>query len=312
MTVDLSVSWLGMTMPNPLYNASGVMCRSVEELERVRLSAAGAVITKSCTLDPREGNPEPRYASTPLGSINSMGLPNAGYRYYFDYARRYPHHAGKPLFLSLSGLSLEDNLTMLEALAVEQLPCLPEINLSCPNVPGKPQLAYDFAATAIALAEISRAWHGPFGVKLPPYFDPVHFVEMAHVLGGYAGLRFITCINSIGNGLVIDVERESTVIRPKQGLGGLGGDYVLPTALANVREFARLLPEKHVIGCGGIRSGKEAFMHILAGATAVQVGTCLHEEGEGAFERILGELTDIMRAKGYHRLEDFRGRLKVC
>jgi dihydroorotate dehydrogenase (fumarate) len=103
---------------------------------------------------------------------------------------------------------------------------------------------------------------------------------MAELLNAFTGVRFVTCINSIGNGLVIDAETESVVIKPKDGLGGLGGSYVLPTALANVREFSRLLIGKHVVGCGGINSGREAFMHILAGATAVQIGSCLYEEGE--------------------------------
>ena len=311
MRVDLSVSWLGLTMANPLYNASGVMCRSVAELEQVRHSAAGAVISKSCTLQAREGNPEPRYCATALGSINSMGLPNAGYAYYRDYACSYPYDQGKPLFLSISGMTLEDNLSMLADLAASNLPCIPEVNLSCPNLPGKPQLGYDPDACAITLAEISRIYPGAFGVKLPPYFDPVHFAQMADLLNAFSGVRFVTCINSIGNGLVIDAETESVVIKPKDGLGGLGGAYVLPTALANVREFSRLLIGKHVVGCGGINSGCEAFMHILAGATAVQIGTCLYEEGEGAFARILGELDDLMQRKGYTCLEDFRGKLKT-
>ena len=311
MRLDLSVSWLGLTMTNPLYNASGVMCRSVDELEQVRHSAAGAVISKSCTLQPREGNPEPRYCATPLGSINSMGLPNAGFDYYLDYARGYPHEAGKPLFLSLSGMSLQDNLQMLATLAEQDLPCIPEVNLSCPNLPGKPQLGYDPAACLASLQAMSDVYPGVFGVKLPPYFDPVHFDQIAAVLNAFPRLRFVTCINSIGNGLVIDPERECVVIKPKDGLGGLGGAYVLPTALANVREFVRRLPDKHVVGCGGISSGREAFMHILAGATAVQIGTCLYEEGEGAFARILQELAMLMEAKGYQCLADFRGKLKT-
>lgn len=311
MRVDLSVSWLGLTMANPLYNASGVMCRTVAELEQVRHSAAGAVISKSCTLQAREGNPEPRYYATALGSINSMGLPNAGYAYYRDYASRYPYNQGKPLFLSISGMTLEDNLSMLADLAASNLSCIPEVNLSCPNLPGKPQLGYDTDACAITLAEISRIYPKAFGVKLPPYFDPVHFAQMAELLNAFTGVRFVTCINSIGNGLVIDAETESVVIKPKDGLGGLGGSYVLPTALANVREFSRLLIGKHVVGCGGINSGREAFMHILAGATAVQIGSCLYEEGEGAFARILGELDDLMQRKGYTCLDDFRGKLKT-
>ncbi|WP_036666529.1 dihydroorotate oxidase [Paludibacterium yongneupense] len=311
MAVDLSLSWLGLEMESPLYNASGVMCRLREELDAVAASAAGALITKSCTLEAREGNPEPRYFSTPMGSINSMGLPNQGYPYYFQYAAEYDYSTGKPLFVSLSGMSLQDNLTMLQALDDLQLPCLPEVNLSCPNVPGKPQLGYDFAATAAALCAISRVYARPFGVKLPPYFDVAHFTQMAEVLNACENLRFVTCINSIGNGLVVDMDSESAVIKPKGGLGGLGGAYVLPTALANVREFSRLLDHKYVIGCGGIDSGAEAFMHILCGATAVQIGTCLHEEGVGAFSRIQSELSDIMEAKGYHALTDFRGKLKT-
>lgn len=311
MNVDLSVSWLGLTMASPLYNASGVLCRSVEELERVRGSAAGAVITKSCTLQPREGNPEPRYHATPLGSINAMGLPNAGYHYYLDYARHYPYHLGKPLFLSVSGLSQDDNVTLFRELAAAGLPCIPELNLSCPNVPGKPQLGYDFDASARLLDEVARVYPGSFGVKLPPYFDPVHFAQMATVLQRYPGLRFVTCINSLGNALMVDVDSESVVLKPKDGLGGLGGAYVLPTALANVREFFRLLPGRHVVGCGGVSSGREAFMHILAGATAVQVGTCLYQEGESAFARIQGELVALMQFKGYRSLDDFRGRLRT-
>jgi dihydroorotate dehydrogenase (fumarate) len=309
MSVDLSLSWLGLEMENPLYNASGVMCRMREELDELAASEAGALITKSCTLEAREGNPEPRYCATALGSINSMGLPNQGAAYYLDYASQFDFR--KPLFFSVSGLSLDDNLQILAQLRQLNLPCLPEVNLSCPNVPGKPQLAYDYAATAEWLEQIVRAYPGAFGIKLPPYFDPAHFAQMSQLFNRFETLRFVTCINSVGNGLVVDLEKESTVIKPKGGLGGLGGDYVLPTALANVREFSRLMPEKHVIGCGGVKSGAEAFMHILCGATAVQVGTRLHEEGAGAFARIKQELAGIMQAKGYQTLAEFRGKLKV-
>ncbi|POA98676.1 dihydroorotate oxidase [Chromobacterium sinusclupearum] len=310
-SIDLSVTWLGQTMPGCLYNASGVWCREEDELETVRASAAAAVISKSATLHAREGNPEPRYYRTALGSINSMGLPNRGFAYYLDYARRYDYGCGKPLFLSLSGMTLDDNLTMLRTLAAAGLPAIPEINLSCPNVPGKPQLGYDFVATTEALNAFDQAWPGRYGVKLPPYFDPAHFAAMAEILNRHPRLAYVTCINSIGNGLVVDVDSEAVAIKPKDGLGGLGGDYVLPTALANVREFYRLLPGKDIVGCGGVKSGREAFMHILAGARAVQVGTCLYHEGPAAFARIAAEMAELMRSKGYRRLDDFRGKLRT-
>ncbi|RXZ45413.1 dihydroorotate oxidase [Crenobacter cavernae] len=311
MDIDLSVSWLGLEMKSPLYNASGVMCRSVEDLEAMRASSAGALITKSCTLEPREGNPEPRYFATKLGTINSMGLPNYGYQYYLDYAQNYDYANNKPLFISISGMTLADNLAIIKAFHERELPCILEVNLSCPNLPGKPQLGYDLPAAQNALEKICEFYDRPFGVKLPPYFDVSHFDQAAEVFNRFDLLKYVTCINSVGNGLVIDVDAESVVIKPKDGLGGIGGDYVLPTSLANVREFVRRLPGKQVVGCGGVKSGAEAFMHILAGAITVQVGSCLYEEGVGAFDRIAQELKDLMAAKGYSKLDDFRGKLKT-
>jgi dihydroorotate dehydrogenase (fumarate) len=183
MRLDLSVSWLGLTMTNPLYNASGVMCRSVDELEQVRHSAAGAVISKSCTLQPREGNPEPRYYATLLGSINSMGLPNAGCL-LSGLCACYPHNQGKPLFLSISGMTLEDNLQML-ATWLSRSALYPGSQSVLSQPAGKPQLGYDPAACLASLQAMSDVYPGVFGVKLPPYFDPVHFDQMAAVLNAF-------------------------------------------------------------------------------------------------------------------------------
>lgn len=307
---DISTRILDRHMRSPVYNASGVMCRDIAELETVRLSEAGALVSKSCTLEARAGNPEPRYASTPYGSINSMGLPNHGYRYYLDYAARYDD-TGKPLFISISGLSLADNLHILDAFQRLGRPLLPEVNLSCPNVPGKPQLGYCFEDMATALAAINAAMDIPFGVKLPPYFDINHFEIAADIFNRFDRLKFLTCINSIGNGLVVDTDSETVLIKPKLGLGGIGGDYVLPTALANVNTFYRLCPDKQIIGCGGVKSGEQVFQHILCGASAVQVGTRLWEEGAGLFARLNQELTVLMQHKGYQSLADFHGKLRT-
>ena len=100
------------------------------------------------------------------------------------------------------------------------------------------------------------------------------------------------------------------MIRPKNGFGGIGGEYIKPTALANVHAFyQRLNPQIQIIGTGGVLTGRDAFEHILCGASMIQVGTTLHKEGVGAFERITKELKEIMTEKGYQSLEDFRGKL---
>lgn len=310
---DLSVHALSLSFKNPLMNAAGVYCYDEPDLNAMRESRSGSQITKSCTPLLREGNPEPRYASLPLGSINSMGLPNLGFEFYLGYAAHRHSYESKPLFLSMSGMSVDENVKMasqLKAVAMEKGVVL-ELNLSCPNVPGKPQLAYDFAGMAECLTRVSEVYGLGFGVKLPPYFDMAHFDAAAEVLNRFPLVQFVTCINSIGNALMIDVETETVMIKPKDGFGGLGGHFALPTALANVNAFYRRCPDKLVFGCGGVYSGEDVFLHILAGATMVQVGTALHGEGPAIFDRLLKELQTVMERKGYRSLEDFRGKVKT-
>ena len=296
------------TFDNCLMNAAGVYCMTRKELDAIEQSAAGSFVTKTGTLEERAGNPEPRYADTILGSINSMGLPNKGFQYYLDYVIELQNQPGsKNHFLSLVGMSPEETHTILKEVEASSYQGLVELNLSCPNVPGKPQIAYDFETTDQILAEVFSYFTKPLGVKLPPYFDIVHFDQAAAVFNKYP-LAFVNCINSIGNGLVI--EDETVVIKPKNGFGGIGGDYVKPTALANVHAFyKRLNPSIQIIGTGGVKTGRDAFEHILCGASMIQIGTALHQEGPQAFERITRELKDIMAAKGYESLEDFRGKL---
>ncbi|WP_422803592.1 dihydroorotate oxidase [Streptococcus sp. FT1-106] len=293
---------------NCLMNAAGVYCMTRQELAEIEASAAGSFVTKTGTLEERQGNPEPRYFDTALGSINSMGLPNLGFQYYLDYVIELQDQPqSKNHFLSLVGLSPEETHIILKAVQASEYQGLVELNLSCPNVPGKPQIAYDFETTESILSEVFSYFTKPLGVKLPPYFDIVHFDQAAAVFNKYP-LVFVNCINSIGNGLVI--EDETVVIKPKNGFGGIGGDYVKPTALANVHAFyQRLNPSIQIIGTGGIKSGRDAFEHILCGASMVQIGTALHQEGPSIFERITNELKAIMIEKGYQSLEDFRGKL---
>lgn len=293
-------------------NASGVHCMSINDLEEMANSSAGSFITKSATSLERAGNPEPRYFSVPLGSINSMGLPNRGIDYYLDYVlkRQTAFPDKNPAFFSVAGMSVEENMQLLKKIQESDFQGVTELNLSCPNVPGKPQVAYDFELTEEILTKVFKFFKKPLGVKLPPYFDIAHFDTIADVLNKFP-LAYVNCINSIGNGLYIDVEQESVVIKPKNGFGGIGGDYVKPTALANVRAFyTRLNPSIKIIGTGGIKTGQDAFEHLLCGASMLQVGTELHKEGVKIFDRLIAELQQIMAKKGYNKIEDFRGKLR--
>ena len=299
----------GFSFDNCLMNAAGVACMTLEELEEVRQSAAGSFVTKTATLEARAGNPEPRYRDVPLGSINSMGLPNQGIDYYLDYLLSLQEsQPERTFFLSLVGMSPDETHTLLKKVQNSGFNGITELNLSCPNVPGKPQIAYDFEATERILGEAFGYFDKPLGIKLPPYFDIVHFDQAAEVFNRHP-LKFVNCVNSIGNGMYI--EDESVVIRPKNGFGGIGGEYIKPTALANVHAFyQRLNPSIQIIGTGGVYSGRDAFEHILCGASMVQIGTALHQQGVEVFERVSLGLKAIMAKKGYETLEDFKGKLK--
>jgi len=306
--MNLSMTIAGVTFPSCFMNASGALCMTREELLALGRSRAGAIVTKSMTVEPRGGNPEPRYYGFPGGSINSMGLPNLGYLAYADLIPELKQF-GKPVIASIAGLCEDDFLTMARVIN-QAKPDLVEVNLSCPNIPGKPRIAYDPVDSERLLKRVRPLITVPMGVKLPPYFDPAHHAVMAEVIGR-CGVDYLNLINSVGNGLVIDPQRETPVIKPKGGFGGLGGSLIKPVALANVRAFWKLLGGRiPIIGTGGVMQGLDAFEHILCGASAVQVGTVLVEEGLGVFERLERELAAELGARGGRRVEDYRGRLK--
>jgi dihydroorotate dehydrogenase (fumarate) len=227
-----------------------------------------------------------------------MGLPNLGYA---AYAKMIPElrQFGKPIVASIAGFQMDDFVEIAKAIN-EVKPDLLEVNLSCPNIPGKPQIGYDAEATERLLNKIRNVVSVPMGVKLPPYFDPAHHDMLAQVLDRVQ-VSFITVINSVGNALVM----------PKGGFGGLGGRIIKPVALANVRAFWKLLGDHiPIIGTGGVETGRDVFEHVLCGASAVQIGTALVEENVSVFERLERELTQWLQQKGYSSLMACRGKLK--
>jgi dihydroorotate dehydrogenase (fumarate) len=306
--MDLTVDIAGVKFPSCFMNASGALCVTEDELMALGGSHSGAIVTKSMTIEARQGNPMPRYHGFPGGSINSMGLPNLGYK---AYAALIPalKQFGKPVIASVAGLCEEDFPTIAQVINHAK-PDLIEVNLSCPNIPGKPQIGYDADTSERIVKRLRKIVTVPMGVKLPPYFDPAHHKLMGDVLAR-CGVDFLTLINSVGNGLVVNPDAETVVIKPKGGFGGLGGAMIKPVALANVRAFWKhfhgTMP---IVGTGGVVDGVDAFEHVLCGASAVQIGTVLVEEGVQVFERLEHELTACLEKKGYKTIGDCRGKLK--
>lgn len=307
---------LNLNSSNIIYNASGPRCTTCEELKEIDNSNSCFILTKSATLEFREGNPKPRYFDHKLGSINSMGLPNKGIDYYISIANEFK----KPYIISISGLNLDENLIMLDKI-ITTLPTKKiygiEINLSCPNIVGKGQLAYNFDELDIYLNDIFEKLENCsliVGIKLPPYFEIEHFKIVGTLLNKYP-IDFITCINSIGNGLIVNHLTDEAVIKPKKGCGGIGGSYIKPTGLSNVWNFYNVFKELNspikIIGCGGIANGIDAYEYILCGADLLQIGTQFYKEDIDCFTRIDSELKNLMNDKNYKDINDFKGKLKV-
>ena len=319
----------GIRFRSCIINASGARCSTAEELAALARSRSSAVVTKSCSLEPKEGNAQPRYYHGYVGcvSINSTGLANGGHEYYLEALRGLADGADGadgtdgadgarvPHIVSVACLGLEDTRVVLDEVLRSEAVDAVELNVSCPNVCDSDTImAYHFLEMDQYLEGLQphiRDSVKPVGVKLPPYWEKQQFRKAVEVVVRH-GFQFVTTINSIPNCLIIDSDTESPVIRPKGGIGGLGGSSLLPVVLSNIHQMRRLLPPAvHVIGCGGIATGKDVFCHLLAGASMVQVGTSLMLEGVGVFERLEAELADVLRAKGYQSVGEAVGGLRA-
>lgn len=305
---ELTIDICGVEFPSCVTNTAGARDESIADLHALGESKSGAIVIKSATKEPRKGNPLPRYRDVELGSINSMGLPNLGYARYVEEIPKLKTY-GKPVIATISGMGQGDNELMVEAYDKAGADFI-EVNLSCPNIAGEGQLGYNFAASRKMLQACRKLTKRPLGPKLPPYFDPHHFETMAAVLKE-TKVDFVSTINSIGLALYIDVAKEQKVIAPNQGFGGLGGRYVKPTALANVHKFYQLLDGKvPILGVGGVMNGSDVFEHLLAGASLVEVGSVLMQEGFQVFGRLRRELSTLLDEHGYANPSAVRGKLK--
>jgi len=330
MSPSLRTTVGGVHLECCIYNASGPKSGHVSDLSNVGKSRSGAVLSKSATLVKQSGNALPRLKKIPLGgaglcegSINSEGLPNAGIDYYIsDAVLDGVAACGKPYFVSLSGLKVADNVEMLgrivdaHAKSPSKIAGV-ELNLACPNIPGKPTVALDFEQMDDVLAQVlahkAFAASGlPLGIKLAPYFDAPHYDAAAAIINKHkTRIAYVVTMNTIGNALVLDTETESALISPKGGFGGIGGGFTKPIALANTYQLRQRLDASiGLVGVGGVRTGDDAFQLILCGADAVQTATTHWLEGPECFDRIASELQAIMARKGYTCLDDFKGKLK--
>jgi dihydroorotate dehydrogenase (NAD+) catalytic subunit len=291
-----------LVLGNPILTASGTFGYGDEYAHVVDLSKLGGVITKTVTLEPRSGNPAVRIAETPGGMLNSIGLENVGLERFRREKLPKLRELGATIVASVGGETPRELARLLQALGREQGVAGFEINFSCPNVSrgGARYWAVPrrLERTLRLLRPLTRA---ALIAKLSPDVTSVADLAAACEQGGADA---VTAVNTFV-GMAVDLEHSRH--RLNRATGGLSGPAIKPLALARCHEAASAVSIP-VIGSGGIMSGTDALEFIAVGAAAVQVGTASFVRPAAARE-VLDEMTELLRARGVRRLEDWRGSL---
>jgi len=262
---DLSVNIAGIKMKNPVMVASGTF--SCDYADFIDLDKIGAVISKSVTLKPRKGNPPPRICETPSGMLNTIGIENPGIDAFIKKDLMCFSSFSSPLIVSIAGETLEEYIELASRLDGESRVNAIEINVSCPNVEkGCISFGVDPLATIELVRAVKKETKKPVIVKLTPNVGDIKLVAQAAEDGGADA---ISAINTV-LGMSIDIKTR----KPKlsMGVGGLSGPAIRPIAVRMVREISKAV-KVPVIGIGGIMNADDAIEFILAGASAIQVGT---------------------------------------
>lgn len=261
-----------LTFKNTIMNSSGPWAASYELLDQLNDSQSGAVVTKTFTLDATKGNPEPNTYFDDRFSINSVGLTNKGSDYFIDYLDTATKK--KPFIASIFESSGERFVELLQKTQRSGFDAI-ELNLSCPNVVTKEPVAYSAQLFDALLELLFRHAEIPIGLKLPPYVTRSHINDIVAVITKYP-INHIVLINTYPFATMFSDSQ--AVIAPNSGIGGLGGTYLKPIALAHIVLFRRLLPDVPIVGVGGIANKQDIADFLLAGADAVQVGSYLKED----------------------------------
>lgn len=301
--IDMSVDLAGVPLKNPVVVASGTFGFGREYGEFFDLSELGAICCKGLTLHRREGNPSPRIAETPMGILNSVGLQNPGVDAFIEQELPFLRQSDVKVIANISGSSPEEYGVMCEKLSAAGVDMI-EVNISCPNVKAG-GLAYgtrpDLAAEVTRLAKSRAAV--PVMVKLSPNVTDI--TEIAKAVAD-AGADALSLINTL-RGMRIDVNTRRPIL--KMNTGGLSGPAVLPVAVRMVCEVASAV-KLPILGMGGVSTGEDAAQLMLAGASAVAVGTALFANPYAPL-KVRDELAGIAAKQGLNAVRELTGGVKL-
>ena len=301
---DLSVDFAGIRLKNPVLTASGTFGYGEEFADFVDLNRLGGVIVKGISLKPIKGNPPPRIWETPSGMLNAIGLENPGVDVFLNEKLPYLRKFDAAVIVNMFGYSLDEYVAVAERLDSAQGISGIEVNISCPNVKaGGMAFGTDLKATFELLSAIRKATRLPLIAKLSPNVTDVTAFARAAQDAGCDGLSLINTLL----GMAIDVRCRKP--RLANCTGGLSGPAVRPVAVRMVWQTARAVPLP-IIGMGGILTGEDALEFILAGASAIAVGTANFVNPRATLD-VLDGMTAIMREQGVRTVRELIGKVSV-
>ena len=299
---DMRVNIAGVEFKNPVFTASGTFGSGKEYGEFVDLSKLGAVVTKGVSNVPWEGNPTIRIAETPSGMLNAIGLQNPGIDSFLKDDMLYLKDCGTKIIVNVCGHTIPEYVEVAERLS-DTVADMLEINISCPNVKqGGASLGTDTSRVEKVTSEIKKHTNKPVVMKLSPNVTSIADIARAAESGGADAL---TLINSL-TGMKIDVKKRQFVLANKTG--GLSGPALHPIAVRMVYEAANAVGIP-IIGVGGIANWEDALEMILAGATAVQVGSASFRNPYTVTE-VIGGIEKYLEDNDISSVEELTGAVK--
>jgi len=299
--VELEVEIAGLKLSNPTVLAAGILGLTEASLREVAENGAGAVVTKSVGLQPRMGYSNPVVAEVSCGLLNAMGLPNPGVHHFAMEIKELKQNGiGVPVIASVYGFSTQEFAKAAAAMAKAGADAI-ELNVSCPHVEKTgSEIGQHPDLVAEVVKEVKETINKPVIVKLTP--NVADLVEVAES-AVKAGANAITAINTL-RAMAIEIETAYPILSNK--IGGLSGPAIKPIAVRCVYEIYEAV-DVPIIGCGGVTTWQDAVEFMLAGASAVQIGTAIASEGLGVFKSVTKGIASYLRHRGLRSVNQIVG-----
>ena len=301
--VQLNTKIGSLELKNPVMTASGTFGYGTEYADFMDINRLGAIIVKGTTLNPRQGNPYPRMAETPSGMLNAVGLQNKGVDYFVDHIYPEVRKFQTNVIVNVSGSCIEDYVQCASIInTLDDIPAI-ELNISCPNVKqGGMAFGVKPESAAQVVSAVRKAYDKTLIVKLSPNVTDI--TEIARAVEG-AGADSVSLINTM-LGMAIDAEKRKPILSTITG--GMSGPSVKPVALRMVWQTAKAV-KIPVIGLGGICSATDAIEFLLAGASAIQIGTANFID-PSVSEKVVDGIQEYLERHGFASVQDIIGALE--